>query len=1726
MFLKKFLNSKSQIQINLINLKKSSYDLINTTNYKYITKNNTFIKFPYFSSRKFSQTQEKIISENKTSSEFQNLTKKNIDNSKDQPNLQEKFFRNLFQNYESDNTYHEIDDNKFDLFLDKMSILIKKENLRKEKIEEYSQEIKAITLQSKEPLNDLLIHYQVFRNENGFDAEAISETILTLGKTFSSRTRFHQCFSDKTHWEFINSYRFFNLVEDIKFSIVNQLSYLNGDQLMRVIKGLKLCNYKNTELALLIQERLSSIIFNKNISFSQKYKRFADMPGVGKKDFFHKNLYAEDLTKDENFLIYVKKLMKMDFIDETQNEEKNILSKYKDVKEEEKEQILSLENNIKNIVDLMQTSKDLQYNFTDNLNNLIDQYYQMEQLMIDNPIIRENPYLKYSLQKIQDKFLEMGFIDLDTFKLITTKKLDPEEFKKLKTENVMNILRDYVYVNFPEIFSTVIDDIESSQVKNNDEFKLNLTKFRMTPDNFTACLRELSEYSKITNIDINSEDYANKNFNLDYYNKDIPDTPVEYIKTKPQFTKLYSETFDFFKSIKKEIFKKFKIVEDFKFHANFIYSYANMNVITKDIVEYSLKECTHIISNEKIYLQNEDIVTFVYGLGLSGHDVSINIIKLVMKKFDFSNINLNFENTTKLIWSLLSLEYDLNEKLFELVRHLNTFDVMNHITEQIEYYNNDSLFYELSVGLKEYAKKYHIENKEIEKVLFLSNKYFDNKSTILQKNELNLKDPLKENMKEFFIQKFYKDEAILNIKEKTIEFEKVKMPFNPDFVLDIYGNKICLFLNSLDKDFSVSNFNGSQRLIKNILEKFYNCVCVFIPITKLISLDMNTLNVKVNSTSNLDNIEKLILNKIISKKPKLSESIKNLNRLNTNFDKFISLIVNNKSQEFDLILNTENKENLEIFFKNLLLATDLIHKIEINCSFSEFNLNQLELKKIFSVLLIISETLSDNFKSLISKNLKFENSTFNNLKDFLISIDNEFEKYHVILNEINHKPDSIILNNDNWIGKRLNVDLINSEEYSGNNFENLLKKNVAVELLNNNYMWFTQYNPYADWEEELKANFDNFNYYSQESNDKFYFNSTEIGNRKLPKGVFPHPTRYRVMKQDFMIKKKIENDDFNNGNSYENEINKFYHLNEILITEEIKKNNLIKKDNIPNNLSMKINLLNINNSLKQNFTDNEILRFISEFEFTDKLIDEYLNTNKDDKNTNIEYVSRNTEDFKNFNVKLDNLKEKFDEYDRYIMKEYYNSENLISYDKNSSPEEIKKELESKMQKKIEENYDDDALSIYNPNEIKYEFNIDSILKNYSTQVKESLLSFSGLGAFANNLNLNNSEKYLDLKRRVSERNFILIKIIVKSIQNKPLSEKENKYLEKLTQNISSANILNIDLVTVNENSSNLQFKDLSSNDIYAMNTLGNVDIKEDLYNFALSDLVLELNNFIDNNTINKIIYEIFSNKKSKDFNFDNQKNSLFDVSNKEPILLNQEIKETIWRISGFFDELDSEKLKNFLRVKRGKSTFDKFWLGIDEASLEEFLRQVNLHENRIEYLEKWIKRKESEYENRFQLPPSNLKLDDSKINRIINKKEKFYRKKILLNIFKTDDLKIISSKEINRFINEFIEFLPLFNFDYPQTIKDIFNVLEDLNEYNIYKEDLEMLKSYRVFFKIYEENPNEFLAVQPIKLDQERLYNILTEENLFDKEKLIDRVKKSTIPFVKNISNNLMNSNK
>jgi len=1179
-------------------------------------------------------TLKKPASFNATNIQNPNKYNNKNSNNTNNNNPNTKYFENLHNSYLADNTYHETYENKFDIFLDKTQKLMENELARREKNTSFASELRQISLNSKEPLRDLLVHYQSYRNENGFDAEAVSEAILVLGKANASRSRFHKCYSDMSHWEFINSTRLYHLIDDVKFAVVNSLGYLNGEQFCRIIRGLKLCGYKNTQLAQLIQTRLASIVlWNESLSSGiaaeeerSRDMRYADFPGVGKKDFLHLNPYATDIQLDKNVLGYFGKLLKMKFNDD---ESENVSSENSSfqatnsinssfinsmnninsnnnmdnrAEDEKSQELRELETNIQSIIDLTQDARDLQLNFTDNLSNVVDQYFKFEQLSLENPEIRENPYTKHSLQKIQDKLIEMGFIDINTYKLISSKKLSSEEYTKLKSETVIKILRDYIYLNYPDLFAKVLDEIESSsastqQNTSNEALKLSFTKYRFSPTNLAECLKELSEYAKITDIDVNGEDYEDAEFNLQYYNKEIPEKPIEHIRSKPEYTKMYNTTLEFFKSIKKEMHKKFKNTEDLKYQANLILAYANLHLTSKESLENSNRVCCSILSNDRLKPpQNADLCDLLYAVALSGFDSYLNLMSLILKRFDSNRIaELDFEKTLKALWSLLSFEAKMDDKFFELLKHLNGFDVYNHITEGFTSYDdNCNLFYETTVALREYAKKFKVdERREIADTLYLSSKFFENKSALLKKAELNLIDPLKENMKRIFVEKFYKNKlnleakSILKQKQNSLGFEQLTAPFTPDFVLDIYGNKICVFLNSLDKDFKHGFISGQQKIVKNVLEKFHGCTCIFIPISKLISFSPADFSMKFNyaPASGFENLDKMLLGAIAHRKPKVAEAVKALQKLNSRFNKFIANLVNADSAEFELIQGAEpNKENLEIFFKNLLFAAELEAKFMFNCSYAQFGLNLLEFRKVLNALEIVAESLSDNFRKLLAQSLKFEDGgLYTSFKDFLLSLSAEYGKYFDLLQEQkkmlslsaasdantnNSNSGKYLLNDENWVGKRLNVDLINSDLISGSHLENLKKKNVAVEILNNNYMWCDEYNPYPDWEEELKAHMDHFNYFATKSQNKFYFNSHKLGSRKVPQGIFPHPSQFRLMKQTGISSNNslessaaegvfnIEHTNANN-NAYETEINRFYNLNEILILEEIKKNNLL-----------------------------------------------------------------------------------------------------------------------------------------------------------------------------------------------------------------------------------------------------------------------------------------------------------------------------------------------------------------------------------------------------------------------------------------------------------------------------------------------------------------------------------------------------------------------------------------
>jgi hypothetical protein len=340
MFLKNFLNHKN-FQIEKIQkFKNSNLAKFNSSNFHILNNiiiNNKFTEINQnnkkglnlnLQKRDFCQSQSKLHSTKSTNQVFSNSKIPEKQAEKTISQVTEPYFRSLFNKYLEENTFHEIEEGNFDVFLDKVKLLIQKEENRRLKNKNFASEIRQITICSKEPMRDVLIHYEIYRNQNGLDAEAVAEAMLVLGKLYSSRDRYFRVYADLSHWEFINSVRTFNLSEDIKACILNEFAYLTGDQLIRIIRGMKLAHYKNTELMELVLQRLENYVNLGKSYLDNDHLRFAHIPGSGKKNFGYINKFSTLFQEDEGFKSYISKLLKFDY-DENDNTENDTISKIK-----------------------------------------------------------------------------------------------------------------------------------------------------------------------------------------------------------------------------------------------------------------------------------------------------------------------------------------------------------------------------------------------------------------------------------------------------------------------------------------------------------------------------------------------------------------------------------------------------------------------------------------------------------------------------------------------------------------------------------------------------------------------------------------------------------------------------------------------------------------------------------------------------------------------------------------------------------------------------------------------------------------------------------------------------------------------------------------------------------------------------------------------------------------------------------------------------------------------------------------------------------------------------------------------------------------------------------------------------------------------------------------------------------------------------------------------------
>jgi hypothetical protein len=1585
----------------------------------------------------------------------------------------EQYIANFYRKHKDNFLLNTSNEAEFEEFLLLIENLMNKENMIKTSRQDYVSGLKKSAINSREPLKEILIQYQIRLNEHGFDAETLAETLLNLGKVYQSRENFYRVYNDYTHWDFINSYRMYEIADDLKYGLCYENSFMTLEQIAKCLKGLRLSGYKSNEVIQYTCDRIKSVLLKQPMNI--KFKRYVDSPAAGKQDFRATNESAGEVFYQEKFRKYIQKLMLTHIDDEEESE------KIGEDSENTSSSVTELSNSVKDIINLLKEQKEIQHTLADSFDNLLDQYYKIEQALLSNPELKDQKYIKYELFKLQDKLVEGGYLTIEALNSVTSSLKNGEELENIKYKNMVSVMKNYVLTNFPDLYNEGEKQLDNllDDGKPVEEIPIQESVFKMDELSLGQALSALTDYVKITNIEIKGEDYLNEKIIKEY----AYETKNRHIAIKAEYTKAYHIVETFLKDIEPIILTKIEGCENIEALGYIYYAYANMNLCSA-INESIVKKLEKVVINDqsKIIMSDEGIKHFLVGFtrGALRNDRMSKIASKVANSSKYEETT-SIQNMIGIMYGLSAFKLyssdafiNLSVKLSERSEYLS-----DYITNMIDF---DTSLYFLSVLLKYECNvtiphdlsmivDYHMNLQAFTmNRLALSNRYKEIPTVI---NDL-LVDPVKDLLIKGMEEAFFTQEIIKKYSDSLTSLSAINLPFFPDRLFGFYGHKIALFLHG--KDFTLSGNSttnhgviGHCEVIRRVLKDKFNIYAIFIPTDNLIKFDLNTVHMEflysnIGFTKHLDN---LIFSQL---------GLNNQSNILTSIDSYLNKLINTIANDPRGELVFHSEKNLDSYLNSLLLILNL-HS-EITSAF-HYGLIENKIGKISFELeksVTIVKTMSENFQTFLDTVM----CEITGAKiDYNIFCKNLGNGYISFLNEVSKSEGKGMLTND-WEGKRLSIDILSKEE---------LKKNISVELINNNFLWSGEYNPYEDWEEEIKSHYDHFNYFVKNGETNHLFNSHKLGNRRVPQGIYPHPSKRRLIKQPaFEAQNEAKS-------GYEEELRSYIEQNKTLIQQEALKNNALAQKEIPLELGLKVNLLNVNNSLKQNLEDSEILKYISNFEFIDSLINEHLKSNE--KAQSGQFLKRNSNFFKSYYERMA-TPQQHDDFDKFVMREYYNNEKILELDSSKSPEDNLKSIEEKMKKKLIQNEDLDTISIYNPNTEEFKFDIKKVLSAVKLSNDDEDINLT-------------PHDFLYTKRRQAERNLILLKIIkTLSDPSASLSQNETRYIKHVIDQVSNTKNTNLNHIALPTHVTKLKFSDLSANDVYSLNSLYNVEIDKKYNDYSLSELTLQFSLFIDNATINKLLLSLYENfviKKNK-----SQTSPIFNYENKEQSLISNEVKETLWRLSSFMTEEDKIKLRDMLRVKRNKTKFDKIWLELDEKSLNDFIDESNLHENKFNHLEKWIKRKEKEVENRINLPPENLALSDKQVQKLLQKKDKAFRKTLLRQIFQKDDEKLITRIEARSFLEEYLSTIYSFNFKYPVEIKDIFNALLDLPV--LLEEDRQAIKAYRLFFNIDETSPFEYLAVDPVKMEDEKLHIKGENYSSYFDENLKKRIKSASIPFI------------
>ncbi|CAG9316562.1 unnamed protein product [Blepharisma stoltei] len=1284
-----------------------------------------------------------------------------------------------------------------------------------------------------------------------------------------------------------------------------------------------------------------------------------------------------------------------------------------------------LENNLAGLVDEVETLKLMHKDMASAVLNVSAHYFSLVDLQRNHPDLKEDPELALELFELQESLVKARLLDpndLDD----DSNFINMDKMMKRAAGTFSRLMKVY----YPHLASPIVDSLFEASTKYHQFVAPNIeTPVIPNPNELTASVigklfQGLAEAMYSERADPTNEyPFAvwGELVEVDRDPKGQHDLLIDKTCTNVWWMS---------KQAAKDLVPRMKEVAN-KTNCDgaceAFYGLGLINALDPELIDTLAKRVQ--VDSDKVSAIT--LANGIYGLGLVGRgaDAANYLISVLMKHKDFEI--LSFGELLGVTWAQCVLNCTNNAAFNEILKNFNRFEPqhleprLSHMLREVK----NTLEIEFGWRLEETFREPIVTAfRGSDHVSFFEGEHYH---------------PYKKTVKEAV--RKYLSQGLTDKESDTIHNLLVAANPNPLYKMDdifaVNGKKVAISFVGDDR-LDGNEMCGQDKLRKRHLEKV-GFTQLLIPLYLFVNTDPIAQKMSFNENADLAG---LVLKTCGLKENFLAPVAELLEKL---------IEISGKVETSEDI-----KPDLVKFIEEFLGAFKLQRmsrfKTEINEYKEALEEIKIQLFKTNERYWLLTDASRDIVDQLVKETTKSPN-------------------FNLLIKDINEKiPQREEKKNYPWVGIRQGVELPTKK----------VMNDISDELLNQGFLWISNYYHYDDWEEILRKNFVlNLENYMKEDP---YSLLTFFGGRRQAYGILPNPG---------------------------------------------KGNNLFSRQ-FSDEASLIASLQNLKYGIKRNLNDQQIVEKILDLKFIPSIIKEHLS----EKHPKEEYLPtllpRDPKCYIKFIEEQQNVKRKTDHFVNYFknyhLKNEFNEEAFPQLQKSLELINENQEM-SWMEKHTMKNnlicrYMNTRFALEKKTFDKDIFYHEAYKHRIGRKTDQDSLTIEGfrIRDDPDYLKFTSDEDYLEFKTCQAETNLIKMRLIYKLHNNQELSEIERQYLKKWGEALKKAKISDAGSVLVPQHSTSYCLNDMDEEDALFCMSFRNVVLKESFGHYSLNELIFELSHFFDDEIIRRIEYNIIENYRLGQWGITTDASGISRLRplwrNKSIWLTNLELEEILWSKAG---ELNEEEIGHFLSIyghMREKAFNSRQIWKIEKQSILDWLAVYNGVEGRLKYLKEWYIRKTIEREANQNIPRGKFYKPDAQLSEDYHRAKVESAKKLIKEkigdkwenltdghfqmIIKTCKDKIITSDVVED--------------DIAMINAILFH--EGLSDMD--REEIETLKRLYKFDEKEENEPAEHLFVKPVPVRNVTHTNDL-ERSVNPNEYWKDRIEQASGNFIANLINKI-----